>query len=567
MKHQQAIANIAEICARHNLSQVVISPGSRNAPLTLAFSRHPDMNIRVIHDERSAGYIALGMAQATGKPVVLICTSGTAVLNYGPAVAEAFYQNVPLLVLTADRPPELIDQRDGQTIRQNQVFKPHVKESFVLPVAQDHPDVLWDIEWKTNQAILRCQQELPGPVHVNIPMREPLYPESNEDWTYKLQHTITLGNPVQRQLPKEQWRAITSRIKSSSRPLIVAGQFAYDPQLVMTLRDLSNYSQIPIIGDAVSNIQGIENLVKHIETIAGQNEKALSELQPDLIITYGQGVISKNLKLFLRAFPATEHIHIQPSGMPANTYKSLTEIVPVDPLSFFKRLARDLTIPVSQFWYQKWQEQERQAADFISTQAQVLGLQEMQAVQKVLEHMPEAKLHLANSMPVRWVDLLGVGPQVRAVWANRGTSGIDGCCSTAVGHALEDQHTQVLITGDMAFHYDRNAYWHNYPLPNLKIIILNNQGGGIFRLIEGPSSQPECEKYFVTRQQLTAKNTASDFGFTYLYAENIQELDNLLPQLFEKQEKACVLEINLPTNTGPKYRELKERIRNNYEQD
>ena len=567
MNVPQAIINIAEICAQHQLHQVVLSPGSRNAPLTLSFSRHSDLEITVIADERSAGYVALGMAQQLNKPVVLVCTSGTAVLNYGPAIAEAFYQQVPLLVLTADRPPEWIDQQDGQTIRQSNLFDTHVKASYTLPVDTNHPHAHWELEWKINQAILKCQEQMPGPVHVNVPLREPLYPATGDPWEYKLHHPITIRQQPERQLDKDQWNHIITSIRSSSRPLIVGGQQPYQPQLVMTLRDLCNYSQIPLIGDAISNLQGIDNLIKHIEVITLQDTEVMSQLQPDLLISYGNGVISKNLKLFLRKFPPEHHFHVQPTGIPANTFQSLTEVVSMEPLNFFTRLARSITAPVSQSWYDLWQQQEAQAKNFILTQAQELDLHEMWAVQKVLEMLPECKLHLANSMPVRWVDLLGVNPKIREVCANRGTSGIDGCNSTAVGHALKDPQTQVLLLGDMAFFYDRNAFWHQYALPNLKVIILNNQGGGIFRLIDGPSSQPECEKYFVTPQSLHAENTARDFGFKYLYCDDMDQLEHALSQLFEKHETATILEISVPQDAGAKFKELKERIRNSYERD
>ena len=179
---KQSILNIAEICSQKNISDIIISPGSRSAPLTLAFLRHPKLTCRTIVDERSAAFIALGLAQQTERPVGLVCTSGTAGLNYGPAVAEAYYQQIPLLVFTADRPPEWIDQNDGQTIHQGEMYGKHCCGYFELPVDDTHPDAKWHSERIISEAINKSLWPIPGPVHVNVPLREPLYPKSDFEY-------------------------------------------------------------------------------------------------------------------------------------------------------------------------------------------------------------------------------------------------------------------------------------------------------------------------------------------------------------------------------------------------
>ena len=172
----QPIWNIAHICYKHGIENVIISPGSRSAPLTLAFARHENLNCKVVADERSAAFVALGIAQQTGKPVVLICTSGSAAYNYAPAIAEAYFQQIPLLVLTADRPPEWIDQLDGQTIRQNNIYGKHVKESYTLPVDLSHKDAIWHVGRIVSEAINLSKTYPFAPVHINAPFREPFYP-------------------------------------------------------------------------------------------------------------------------------------------------------------------------------------------------------------------------------------------------------------------------------------------------------------------------------------------------------------------------------------------------------
>ena len=181
----QAVYNIAEICARHGITDVVLSPGSRSAPLTLAFARHPELTVRVVPDERAAAFIGLGIAQAQRRAVALVCTSGTAGLNYAPAVAEAFFQQIPLLIFTADRPPEWIDQLDGQTIRQHNLYGAHAKGAFEFPVDTAHADAKWHSARIVNEAINLAQAAPAGPVQVNVPLREPFYPKAGEEIRYE----------------------------------------------------------------------------------------------------------------------------------------------------------------------------------------------------------------------------------------------------------------------------------------------------------------------------------------------------------------------------------------------
>ncbi len=523
------------------------------------------MNIRVISDERSAAYVALGMAQHLKSPVILICTSGTSVLNYGPAVAEAYYRNIPLLMITADRPPEWVDQKDGQTVRQQDVFQNHVKASFNLPMVDQHPDSSWYLERVVNEAIHTCKRDNMGPVHINVPLREPLYPAKNEVWEYKLQHPIIVKDATTKDLFSSKWETLINQLQASKRPLILGGQQSLDPCLDQFVQAFSEKFQIPVLGDSISNLHHIPKNINLLEVILGQEESKLADLQPDLLITFGGAVISKNLKLFLRECSTMNHWHLQEAGYPADTFKSLTEVLAIEAQNFFKTFINKIDSINYQAWYDRWQTEQEQAAAFLATFCQDQPYSEMKSVTTLLDMLPRCKLHVSNSMPVRWVDLLGVRPEIIEVAANRGTSGIDGCTSTAVGQAMVDPSMQVLLSGDMAFFYDRNAFWHNYPLPNLKVIVLNNQGGGIFRLIDGPSRQPECADLFVTEQHLTAQSLAGEYGFKYLHCTQEEELIPRLSELFEPHECVSILEIALPDNMESIYKDLKNRIRQDYE--
>lgn len=550
-----SVTNLVQICAAQGVSQVILSPGSRCAPLALAFVRHPDIAVRTISDERSAAFTGVGMAQRMQQPVGLVCTSGSAAYNYAPAVAEAFFQQIPLIIFTADRPPEWIDQLDGQTIRQRDIYGRHVKASYELPVGQTEADIHYAGRI-VSEAINLSQTYPCGPVHINVPVREPFYPAAGEEMVFDQSVKVIQQVSGEPQLLSSQIKTLREAWQSYPRKLMFCGQQPYDAALTEILQTISTTQQIPVVADIIANQHEVEGAIRHADVLLAQQDNKLKEqLQPDLLITLGLSVISKNLKLFLRQHPAKGHWHIQPGGAAADTFRSLTRVVHSQPIHFFRAVA-DLTAPAGQAdFYQSWQQQEKKAVQvleqfFSPEKNHQPG--EFEAVRLALQHLPaNADLHLANSMAVRYANLTGLKtPSLPTeVFANRGTSGIDGSNSTAVGSALASGRLTVLLTGDMAFFYDRNAFWHNYPVPNLRIILLNNHGGGIFRMIEGPSRQPELDEYFETWQNLQAKNTARDFGMTYQCIDLTKEKDTgklkqALPGFYhEPAHSAKILEI------------------------
>ena len=510
-----AIINTAQICAQLGVRHVIVSPGSRNAPLTLAFARHPEITTKVISDERSAAFVGLGMAQRLRQPVGLVCTSGSAAYNYAPAVAEAFFQQVPLLVFTADRPPEWIDQLDGQTIRQRGLYGPHVKASYELPVGQTEADRTYAARIVA-EAIDRSREFPAGPVHVNVPVREPFYPEAEESMEFDKNGKVIESVPGQPTLSEETLRTLSEDWARYERKLIVGGQSERNEGLTEALEQFSTAQQLPVVAEVISNLHAVSSAVTHADELLAELPE---ELSPDLLITFGRSVLSKHLKRFLRQHRPSAHWHIQAAGPAADPFQSLTRVLRTTPTSFFQQFRPPHPSPSQASYAGQWSEKERvvrqRLADlFVPKQPEG----EFQAVQTVLQQLPDAvDLHLANSMTVRYANLVGLSERHAGVevFANRGACGIDGSSSTAVGSALASDRLTVLLTGDLAFFYDRNAFWHNYPLPNLRIVLFNNHGGGIFRLIDGPNRQPELEEYFETRQPLTAERTAQDFGMEY----------------------------------------------------
>ncbi|WP_210464482.1 2-succinyl-5-enolpyruvyl-6-hydroxy-3-cyclohexene-1-carboxylic-acid synthase [Rufibacter roseolus] len=550
----QSVIDIAEICARKGVEDIVLSPGSRCAPLTLAFARHPQLRVRTVPDERSAAFIGLGIAQQTGKPVVLVCTSGTAAYNYAPAVAEAFYQNIPLLVLTADRPPEWIDQLDGQTIRQTHIYGGHVKRSFDFPVDTKHVDSQWYAARLLNEALNEAVAFPEGSVHVNIPLREPFYPEPDEEFTYSADVKIIEELPSGYGLPAQAWEQLKTELKQYRKVLVVAGQGRRDEALHAEIVRFCRATGAVFITDTISNQQVAGETINYHDVFLGAKHLHTAEaLQADLLITFHKSLISKNLKLFLRKQQHLKHWHVQPAGMVADTFQSLTRIIRTTPQDFFAQVGQNGEgLQVSPAFTNAWHELEMQGKAVLERFQENSPFSEFQVCHQVLRNLPQhSLLHLANSMSVRYANLIGVaGLEGVEVFANRGTSGIDGSTSTAVGSALSTDKLVTLLTGDMAFLYDRNALWHNYPPQNLRIVVLNNHGGGIFRMIEGPRSQPELRPFFETDQRQTAQKTAEDMGLTYTRVTDLASLIAALSNFFSLSAGPQLLEVetNSPEN-------------------
>lgn len=524
------------------VNHAVMSPGSRNAPLTISFARNTHIQKWIIPDERAAGFVAIGIAQATKSPVVLCCTSGSALLNYAPAIAEAYYRELPIVILSADRPPELIDQRDGQTIRQYEALKNHVVGSHQTPVVDD-PQSEREYQHVLVKALQQSMGTPKGPVHVNIPFREPFYPQDGQEMSF---------HPVEKS--SEQANADESQIalpdvSSYQRVLILVGQQTPDNTLTQRLEAWSKH--IPIINSPLNNLHvGI----KHVDGFVEDQQ----ELQPDLLITAGLSVLSKKLKTFIRKHTPKRHLHCDPHQVPVDTYDSHPELLPVTLDVLLDRLSLE---QIDATYVTRWGEFSARTATSIARYIEEAPFSETSAVYHFLRSLPvAADLHLSNSMPVRYADLMGV-PHGICTYGNRGTSGIDGCTSTVAGTAMVTENLQVLLTGDLAFLYDRNAFFHNYPLPNLRVVILNNQGGGIFRLIDGPSRLPELEPYFETRHNRTAEYICAENGLEYHPVNSLASMLECLESFYEASEEAKIMEVfTTPETNQMVYKELKKNI-------
>jgi 2-succinyl-5-enolpyruvyl-6-hydroxy-3-cyclohexene-1-carboxylate synthase len=571
----QPIHDIAELCARKGLTDAVLCPGSRCAPLTIAFARHPKITSRSFSDERSAGFIALGIAQQNHTPTIMVCTSGSAAYNFAPAVTEAFFSQTPLLVFTADRPAEWIAQHDGQTIHQQEIFGKHVKKSFQLPQSYSHPDDQWAVNRIVNEAINLAVQEPQGPVHINVPLREPFYPNDEETLTYSEDVRVIESVPTNYTLSNQDQEFLKTEWTKYNNKLVVVGQHDLDESLLSILKTFQQQNSVPIVADIISNLHSLENVISHSDVFLGQASEAVKKsLQPDLLITFGKSVISKNLKLLLRKYRPQIHWHIQQAGNVADPFQTITKVINTTPIHFFSTISflqntKDFESQKQNNYQKLWEIEERKALRNLEEFFPQEALGEFELIKNVINQLPtHCNLHLANSMSVRYANFIGLSGKQKniKVYSNRGTSGIDGCTSTAVGHSLKNDIPNFLITGDLAFFYDRNAFWHNYKLPNLRVVLLNNHGGIIFKMIDGPGSLPESDDYFVTKQNLNARKLCEEFGFTYLNIDNQRKIKNTLADFFEFDGTTKILELESDIDTNKNiFAALKEKIKKSYE--
>lgn len=537
---------LATVCKIMGIKHIMLSPGSRSAPLVYAFARQASFKIHTAVDERSAAYQAMGIAYATQQPVVLICTSGTAAVNYYPAIAEAHFRKIPLLVLTADRPAHLLNQQDGQMINQQHLYGTHARVFASLKTSYK------EIEYKglavqIAAAVQSITEQTKGVAHINIPLNEPLYANSqNKDVDEALEQKIASWiNQLKK--PKKQANSQQQRLNSAwvkaKRKLLIIGEGPINIDLITPLLKLREQPDVVILADVVSNQHTYNTTPYFDQLISSLNPVDLNNLKPDLILSMGGSMLSKSLKNWLKTQQPTWHIRIKSEPEHIDTYGNLTGVVEAPAGQVLKALAH-LT-PHSQSNYRaEWVQYANQLSTKIGSFIHQSGWNELQATAKILEQLPDAsQLHLANSSVVRYASLSGQLPASVLVNANRGASGIDGCTSTAVGAALVNQRPTILLTGDLAFLYDKNALWQQTLPDNLRIIVFNNNGGGIFTLIDGPTSVQEYEQYFTTPHQQNIKGIAQVSGLEYYFCDHKDTLDTLLVDFFNPLGKAALLEL------------------------
>lgn len=524
--------SILEICQQKGVKHIVISPGSRNAPLTIGFTNNPYFKCYSIADERCAAFFALGIAQQIQQPVVVVCTSGSALLNYYPAFAEAFYSQIPLVVLSADRPQHKIDIGDGQTIRQENVFANHSLFNANLSennsLENDH----------LVQMALHNSVAKKGPVHINVPFEEPLYETVSELQVYP--------NIIEFTTEKKPFEIDPSTLalwKSASKKLVLVGELFPNSVEQHYLELLANDPSVVVLTEKTSNLHH-PTFIDQIDTLITPFDEAdLKAFQPEIVVTFGGMVVSKRIKAFLRKYKPEHHWHIDELRA-YDTFGALTNHFETKINVFLSQL---LTEDTFESTYKSsilsiWKDRVAKHKEYNSK----IPFSDFKVFDFICKNLPKnCLLQVSNSSAIRYIQLFDVASSI-PVFCNRGTSGIDGSTSTAIGASVVSTLPTVLITGDIGFLYDSNALWNNYIPSNFKIILINNGGGGIFRILPGHEETETFNTYFETSHQLNASHLAKMYGLDYFEAQDELSLDQQFSAFLAQNEQPSILEIFTP---------------------
>lgn len=527
------ILQLVALLRAHGIKRIVLCPGSRNIPLVQTLANIPDFTCYPVTDERSAGFFALGLALHGGGPAAVCCTSGTALLNLHPAVAEAYYQQVPLVIISADRPAAWIGQMDGQTLPQPGVFRTLVKKSVSLPEVVSEEDE-WYCNRLINEALLELNHHGKGPVHINVPISEPFFLLPVNELPNARVITRYQGLNVY----DKDYQPLIDRLNRYQRRMVVVGQmnliYLFDKRYTKML-----YKHFAWFSENISN-QTVPGMpIRNIEPLlCSMNQEEQEKMRPELLITYGGHVISKRLKRFLRKHPPVEHWHISPDGEVMDLYGSLTTLIEMDPFEFLEKIAPMMDNRTPDY-PRGWEARSKAIpqADF--------AYSEMSAIGKVIRQLPvPCSLHLANSSTVRYAQLFDVPSEVE-ILSNRGTNGIEGSLSTAIGYATASDKLNFIIIGDLSFFYDMNALWNSNYGANVRILLLNNEGGEIFHALPGLVLHENARRFVTATHKSSAHAWAEDRGFEYLSAHNDAELDEAVKRFTEPSvtQRPMLLEV------------------------
>ena len=552
-------------CINFRLFDVVISPGSRNVPLAIGFASNEKFNCYSIVDERSAAFFALGLSQKSKKPTILICTSGSALLNYYPAVAEAYYSEIPLIILSADRPKYKINIGDGQTIDQSDVYKKNILYSNTL--SQDCSHATEEIVKSNLQKIInnkddsskiqKLQKSIQTnneamiekafnlsinkmqPVHLNVPMEEPLY-----DFIDSPSISIKLKKKIEKNLSIKDLDNCYKTINKASKILILIGVSDGYILSKKSIQKINSCSSMVVMKEHTSNvfnesfISNIDRLVGPIE-LQSNSDSAFDELSPEIVISLGGMIVSKKIKSFLRNYKPKKHFHIG-NNISKDSFYSGVDHLEVSPNKFFENIVFK---KIDSNYHNIWQDINRSKLELHNRYMRVANFSDLKVFELLSNWIPKKyDIQVANSTPVRYFQLFDLKNK-NHMFANRGTSGIDGSTSTAIGSSINSDLPVVLITGDLSFFYDINALWNKHIPPSFRIIIINNGGGGIFKILPGFKENNLFSEFIETKHNLSARSIAKMFNLNYSRVSTKFGLNLALRTFFKNSKKPKILEI------------------------
>lgn len=544
---------LTSLLLEYGVSDAVVCPGSRNAPIVHNLSVCEAIRCRPVTDERSAAFYALGLAIATRRPTVVCVTSGSALLNVMPAVAEAAYQHVPLVVISADRPQQWIDQLDGQTIPQSDALGRFVRKAVQLPEPHNDEE-RWLCRRLVNEAmhLATCRQG--APVHINVPISEPLFEFDTEQLPQ-----LSRFNNIKRAAIKDASMDMPDAFHEAKRPMIVIGQLAHGTISHETIRSLSE--KYVVMSEPLSNPsymtihfdEAIRYIVSDNSSI-NDDEDDKTAYYPDYVIYVGDTLVSKPARRFLRNAKAPSCLITPDAADIHDPLMTLTDIVECDTDSINALLASLCDAPDTDErcrFHDRWQS----FLDAYAAHADAYAPEysQMATVKYFEEQLADLDIdicvHYANSSAVRLACIYAQ----HYVWCNRGVNGIEGSLSTAAGFSLATHDMTVCVIGDLSFFYDQNALWNSNLRGNLRIILLNNRGGGIFRQLPGLSDSPAADDLVMASHENTAQGICTQNDIGYMSAKNMDEMQiGVVTLLTRESERPMLLEVFTDSNDDVK---------------
>lgn len=551
-------------CKNFDIEHVVISPGSRNAPLTLSFTADSFFKCYSIVDERSAAFFALGIAQQLKKPVALVCTSGSALLNYYPAIVEAYYAQVPLVVISADRPPYLIDKGDGQTIRQDGVFFNHIGDQVNLIQDASHAYLKRQsglgIFFQSKQELQQEQEAIKAsntklvrqaltsayaanwPVHLNAPFEEPLY---------QLEEISIAENPMKINAKSHfeyDWELLLEHWNKAKKKLLIIGQCSYEQLSKEVINLLGATDDFLVMTETTSNAHH-QNFIERIDSLLiplenKNNDQLWLDLQPDLVITIGGAIVSKKIKQFLRTYAPKQHWHW---GLTTanDTFFKLNQHLELGVTTILSKLQSSSNENDSSY-KSRWISTYQQIIADTNTYLEGIEFSDLWVHAQLSKlNLGHVLVHYANSASIRYAQLIP-NLSTKRLYCNRGASGIDGSTSTAVGASMTYPGISLMISGDLSFLYDSNALWNAYLHKNFRIIVINNSGGGIFRILPTAIEDKNFETYFETPHQVNIEALCKAYGLSYSRATDKNTLLEALTTFLSASKQPKLLEVQTP---------------------
>lgn len=521
-------------------TRAVISPGSRSTPVSLLIHRDPRLTDYVAVDERSAAFFALGLAKASQEPVILVCTSGTAAANYYPAICEAKASRVPLVILTTDRPPELQGVGAPQTMNQQELFGKQVKSFTQLTAPEETPALLRSNYWQGEQAARQAKQAPKGPVHLNIPLREPLLPDLSRS-SYPA--NVSVDDKVAVHISLASYTALFEK-----KGIIVVGE-AQTPAEARMLLQVAETLHWPIVGDPLTNLATCgyksTSYIRQIDSIFGACP-AISELEPEVVLRFGRLPISKNLAQWLSKASLTPAVWllVDDGQEWLDQLQCTTHPLPYSTKQVCQAILEMVVQPCALDWLEQWQTLQKQAEEVIAQGAWLHQLSETSAAYHLFAPLPEqTQVMVANSNAIRMVDRFLVPTQKECtIWGNRGVNGIDGTLSTAAGIAAATQQPTVLLVGDLALFHDMNGLQliRAYQLP-VTIVLMNNQGGGIFSFLSQRTLDPtDFDPLFATSLAMDFGQVATLYQMTYLQPQTLNTYQEQLSHAIQNGQPALI---------------------------